>query len=238
MDRDETVMAGIAPAIVRQAARLACTAIYDPVDERAFARLHRIGESVCGLALQGDLCYLAMQGTELQEVEGDRKLHFSLQGWAADFHCSPIVHPVLGQLHSGFHQNLPALLPLLMAELPAGARVVVTGHSKGAGEAALLGALLKLAGVDVVAAVLFACPRPGFRQLADWLAANVPGVSFRNAPARAEAFGDPVAMVPPDPFVAPYPLTYVDVAPPGMERLMSVEWHQAALYIAGVDALR
>jgi hypothetical protein len=142
---------------------------------------------------------------------------------------------VLGQLHSGFHQNLPALAPRLKAELAPAARVVVTGHSKGAGESALLGALLKLEGVDVVGLVLFACPHPGHRQLADWLADHVPGVSFRNAPTGAEVFGDPVAMVPFAPYVAPYPLSHVDRAPSGLERIMSLEWRRAALYIEALE---
>ncbi len=231
-------MAGVDRAIVKQAARLACAAIYDPVDEKAFTRIHRIGESVCGVALHDDICYVAMQGTELEEGESDRALHFSLRGWIADFDCVAVHHPVLGHLHGGFHQNLPSLLPLLMAELPPGARVVVTGHSKGAGEAALLGALLKLEGVDVAGMVLFACPRPGYQQLADWLADHVPGVSFRNAPAGAEAFGDPVAMVPFNPYVAPYPLFHIDQAPAGLERVMSLEWHRAALYIEALEALK
>jgi hypothetical protein len=144
---------------------------------------------------------------------------------------------VLGNLHAGFHQNLPALIKQVTPDIPAGARIIVTGHSKGAGEAAQLGALLKLAGYDVVGLVLFACPRPGYQRLAEWLAVNIPGVSFRNAPAGLEAFGDPVPLVPLEPYVPPYPLTYIDRPPTGLERVMSVEWHQGALYIQGIGVL-
>ena len=56
------------------------------------------------------------------------------QGWAADFDCAPIYHPVLGNLHSGFYQNLPDLVKLLLVDLPAGARVVVSG-GRGMGSA-------------------------------------------------------------------------------------------------------
>lgn len=224
-------------SLIKTAAQLACDDIYDPINSHVFGKLYRVGESVCGTTRVGNVVYVVMQGTELEEQEGDGALHFSLQGWAADFDCAPIYHPVLGNLHSGFYQNLPALVKLLLADLPAGAHVIVTGHSKGAGEGALLGALLKLAGVNVVGEILFACPRPGYQRLAEWLAANVPGVSFRNAPGGLEAFGDPVPLVPLSPYVAPYPLTYVDRAPTGLERVMSVQWHQGPLYIQGVNAL-
>ncbi len=224
-------------ATVKAAAQLACDDIYDPVNPHAFGKLYRVGESVCGTTQFGGVLYVVMQGTELEQGADDGQLHFSLQGWAADFDCSPLYHPQLGAVHSGFFQNLPALVKQLMPDIASGARVVVTGHSKGAGEAALLGALLKLAGIDVIGLALFACPHPGYRRFAAWLGENIPGVSLRNAPAGLEMFGDPVPLVPIDPYVAPYPLTYVDCAPEGFERVMSVEWHSGALYIRGVDAL-
>jgi hypothetical protein len=225
-------------AVIKTAAQLACDDIYDPVNPHAFGKLYRVGESVCGTARIGDVFYVVMQGTELERQEGDGELHFSLQGWAADFDCAPIYHPVLGNLHSGFYQNLPALVKLLLVDLPPGARVIVTGHSKGAGEGALLGALLKLAGVNVIGEILFACPHPGYQRFADWLAANIPGVSFRNAPAGLEAFGDPVPLVPPSPMVGVYlPYCYVDRTPAGLERVMSVRWHMGPLYIQGINAL-
>jgi hypothetical protein len=224
-------------AIIKAAAQLACDDIYDPVNPHAFGKLYRVGESVCGTTQFGGVQYIVMQGTELEQQEGDGQLHFSLQGWAADFNCSPLYHPQLGAVHAGFFQNLPALVKQLLPDLVPGARVVVTGHSKGAGEAALLGALLKLAGVDVIGLALLACPNPGYQRCADWLAENIPGVSFRNAPAGLEMFGDPVPLVPVDPYVAAYPFTYVDCAPAGLERAMSVAWHAGPLYIRGVDAL-
>jgi len=223
---------------IKTAVQLACDDIYDPITPNVFSKIYRIGESVCGIVARGGLVYIVMQGTELEETEGDAPPHFSLAGWEADFDCLvPFYHPVLGNLHAGFYQNLPALLKLLVLDIPVGARIVVTGHSKGAGEAGLLGALLKMAGFDVIGLALFACPHPGYQRFADWLAANIPGVSFRNAPASLEPFGDPVPMVPLEPYVAPYPLTYIDRAPTGLERVMSVQWHQGPLYLQGVNAL-
>lgn len=230
-------MQSIDLAVIKAAAQLACDAIYDLITPNVFDKVYRVGETVCGRSMvAGDVC-LAMQGTELEEQEGDGKLHFSLQGWAADFDClTPFYHPVLGNLHAGFYQNLPALIKLLQADLAPGSRVIVTGHSKGAGEGAILAALLKLAGFDVVA-VLFACPRPGYQRFATWLRGNVPGVSYRNAPAGLEALGDPVPLVPPGPFVVPYELAYIDVAPEGFERMLNVQWHRGPLYIQGINML-
>lgn len=224
-------------ATIRCAARLACSAIYDPVTPDSFGKLYRVGESVCGTARIGERFCIVMQGTELEEAESDGRLRFSLQGWAADFDCAPFRHPDLGAVHGGFHRNLPALIEQLAPDIPAGARVVVTGHSKGAGEAALLGALLKLSGFDVAGLILFACPNPGYRRFAQWLAANLPGISYRNAPLGLEAFGDPVPLVPPEPYVPAYAYAYIDQAPDGVERLTGVEWHRGELYVRGVAAM-
>lgn len=228
-------------AVIETAARLACDDIYDPVTPQVFGRLYRIGESVCGTVQLGDVLYVVMQGTELEEQEGDGRLHFSLQGWVADFDCAPLSypeHPELGMLHGGFHRNLPALMDSLVPDIPAGARVIVTGHSKGAGEGVLLGALLKLKGIDVAGVILFACPHPGYREFSLWAQRNLPGVSYRNAPQGLEMFGDPVPLVPFAPYVAAYPFTYVDAPPAGWERAMSVAWHGGALYASGVAAGR
>jgi hypothetical protein len=224
-------------AVVKTAAQLACDDIYDPVNPHAFGKLYRVGESVCGTARIGDVFYVVMQGTELERQEGDGRLHFSLQGWAADFDCAPFSHPELGTLHSGFYRNLPALTAQLASAIPPDARVIVTGHSKGAGEGALLGALLKLAGIDVAGVVLFACPHPGYADFAQWAARNLPGVSYRNAPAGLEAFGDPVPLVPPSPYAAVYPPVAIDCPPPGLERALDAAWHSGALYLRGIGAL-
>lgn len=224
--------------IIKASAQLACDDIYDPVTPGVFGKVYRVGESVCGTVVIGNAFVITMQGTELEEVSGDGASHFSLAGWGADFDCLvPFVHPVLGPLHAGFYEDLPALIEQLKPDIPAGARVYVIGHSKGAGQAPQLGALLKLAGVNVVGHVLFAPPHAGYQQFADWLAKNIPGVAYRNAPQRLEAFGDPVPLVPPSPYVPSYPLTYVDAPPAGLERMLSVQWHKGALYIQGVNAI-
>jgi len=213
-------------AIIKQAAQLACKDIYDPVDDGVFDKVYRVGETTCGTKRVGNLVYVVNQGTE------------NRAGWIADFDLYPYDHPILGDLHTGFYKNLPELAKQLLADLPVGAQVVVTGHSKGAGEASIFGPLLKLSGVNVSAMVLFACPHAGCQMLADWIAKNIPAaVSYRNAPTGDEFFGDPVPMVPSLPYVAPVPLTYVDQPPGGLLDAVDVEWHLGKLYLAAAPAM-
>jgi len=143
----------------------------------------------------------------------------------------------LGGLHSGFYENLPELVRQLMADITPCVQVIVTGHSKGAGEGAQLAALLRLAGANVANAILFACPRAGQQKLTNWLRSNIHGISFRNSPSPDSLRGDPVPMVPLPPYSAPYPLTHICAPPAGLLRVLSVEWHMGALYIAGTKTL-
>src|ERR1700757_132385 len=142
--------------MIAQAAQLACHDIYDPVTPHVFDKIYRIDETVCGTAMIGGQFYVVNQGTE------------TLSGWEADGEIEPINHPVLGKLHTGFYRNIPVLVSQLIVDVPKSVPIILTGHSKGAAEATLLGACLKLAGMNVVQLILFACPRPGYQRLADW----------------------------------------------------------------------
>ena len=202
----------------QMAAQLACLDIYDPITPGVFHQVIRVGETVCGTTLIDGTFYIVNQGTETAE------------GWEADFDAEPIAHPVLGQLHSGFDKNLPALMVQLLATIPLNAPVIVTGHSKGAAEGAILAARLTLACVHVTRCILFACPNAGFAPFANWLNLHVPGVSYRNAPSSLSFFGDPVPLVPTSPYVPPYPHTKITEIPDGLDRLISVMWHEGKYY--------
>ena len=212
-------------SILATAAQLALDKIYDPISPSVFGQIYRIGETTCGTALIEGFFYITCQGTE------------NMAGWKADFDCDPVAHPVLGNLHSGFDKNLPALVSHLLRDIPLGAQVVVTGHSKGAGEGSILAARLKLAGIAVVRSELFACPNAGCQKFADWLKVNIPGTSYRNAPKSLLCAGDPVPLVPPSPFIPPYPHTPIDNPPPFPKSLIGIEWHMADLYLAGINHL-
>ena len=115
--------------------------------------------------------------------------------------------------------------------------MVVIGHSKGAGEGVQNAALLKLAGLNVMKPILFACPCAGYQEFTDWLEKNLPGgISFRNASKLAPALGDPVPMIPIFPYVPPYPHAMVQKFPKWFKAVFSVEWHMGDLYEAGAIA--
>ena len=197
------------------AARLACVDIYDPITEGIFDAVFRVNETVCGVKRTMESIYVVMQGTE------------NAPGWEADFDAVPHYDPVLGMLHSGFYKNLPALIQVLTPRLTAPPLpVAVCGHSKGAAEGSILAAMLSMRGYRVSAA-LFACPNAGGEVLADYLAAHVPGESYRN---RGSIFGDPVPLVPTSPYVPPYDRIVVCQPPPGLKRFVNLEWHRGPLY--------
>lgn len=214
---------------VYQAAQLACIDIYDPVATDVFDKIYRINETVCGTKLIDNRLHVVMQGTE------------SLPGWMADGDILPVVHPVLGHMHSGFWRNIPELLKELVPDIDVikqalpGLEIQVEGHSKGAGEGAQVAGALHVAGYNVVQVYLFACPSPGFHDFAAYLQANIPGLSYRNAPIEFPDFGDPVPLMPIVPYIGPYPHTGFDIAPPGFERMLDVEWHRGRYYLSGAQ---
>lgn len=216
---------------VTEAAQQACLDIYDPVDPSKFDKVYRVGETTCGRLLTGKRLRITLQGTE------------NVPGWVADADILPYRHAVLGTLHSGFWQNIPALLARLTPDIDVLRQAVpdleieVTGHSKGAGEGAQLAGALHAAAYNVVQVYLFACPNAGFQSFANYMQSNIPGVSYRNAPHGIEIFGDPVPMVPEPPYEPPYAHTYVCEAPPGFERLLNVAWHKGYLYVKATALL-
>lgn len=199
-------------------ARLACTDIYDPITPGAFTKIYRVGDTVCGTVTIAGIFYIVLQGTE------------NWAGWIADAEVELVSDPALGRLHGGFHKNLPALMALLVPELPMRGPVVVTGHSKGAGEAIQLAALLHGKHTWVDRVVLFACPNAGDHQFATWVGENLDAVSYRNAPKYLPFMGDPVPLVPVEPYVPPVKHTCIYSPPAGWKYLIGAEWHMADLY--------
>jgi hypothetical protein len=219
---------------IARAAQLACVDIYPPLEpENApippelFDKVIAVGETVCGLKFVNGVLYIVQQGTRTRP------------GWMADADIIPFPHTVIGHVHRGFYQNLPALITVLVPEiaaravgLPGGAfslPLQVTGHSKGAGEGGILAALLHSMGYNVLPPLLFACPNNGFPDHAMYMRTQLPdGMSFRNC----DDFdiGDPVPVVPIFPYCPPYPRTHWDNPPPGWDRIALEDWHHGPLY--------
>src|ERR1700677_1039836 len=209
---------------IATAVQLACVDIYAPINQSAFEHIFQIGETVCGAVIIDGNFYIVNQGTS------------NIPGWVADFDIEMIHHPVLGGFHAGFNLDADALLGVLLPLIPNGMPVYISGHSKGAGEAAILSAKLKLSGVNVVRNNLFACPNAGDQYFSNWLNKNIPGISFRNEPTEEilEWAGDPVPLVPVEPFVPPYVHTAINCDPDSEKRYIAVEWHNSSLYLSGV----
>ena len=200
--------------------------IYDPIPPNVFNAIFRIGETTCGTVLLDDVFYIVCQGTE------------NIAGWKADFDVMPTKHPILGNLHGGFYKNLDELVKQLLPTIPPNTKVVVTGHSKGAGEGSILAALLHLKGIDIESLALFACPNSGDERFSLWLSKNIKGISYRNTLIYASFLGDPVPLDPPSPYVRPYPHTVITAPPSGLSKLVNLEWHKGSLYEQGVQAIK
>jgi hypothetical protein len=212
--------------VIAKAAQLACVDIYDEITPGIFNKIYRVGETTCGTVFDGDTVYIDFQGTE------------NRAGWLADADILPFNHPELGPLHTGFYQNLPELLRQLSLDINKRIKIIITGHSKGAGEGSIAGPMLKLMGFNIIQLILFACPNSGHKQLADWVARNIRGsLSFRNAPRYFPILGDPVPCVPLDPFYPPVPHTAVCKSPSGFLFLVSAEWHMGGLYRDAIKTL-
>jgi hypothetical protein len=146
--------------------------------------------------------------------------------------ANPFVHDRLGPVHPGFLLGMEHawkdIRPLLKNPL------VVTGHSLGAGRAAILCGLAIADGVVPVKRVCFGEPKPGFRELATLLE-ETPGVSYRNGGGFAhDLVTDVPFSFPPEEYIHPTPLTYITNPPvPGHEWGIFA-WHSMALYRGGV----
>jgi hypothetical protein len=200
------------------AAKLACYDIYSPITNDVFNNIITVGDTVCGVSIQVNVCYIVNQGTE------------NLKGWESDFNVKPISHPVLGNLHSGFYSNLPQVVDKLLPLIPKDMMVFCCGHSKGAAEASILSALLLLEGVNVVQNYLFACPNAGYKQLSDWLKENIRGTSYKNSSVYIPFLSDPIPNVPLSPYSPPYPHTIITEYPEGLKFLLPSNWHSSKLY--------
>jgi len=120
----------------------------------------------------------------IQQVDGINIVVFrgsvTFVDWVRDLMAlaNPFHHDDLGPVHPGFLSGIRTVQRELRTIAPDGP-VIVTGHSLGAGRAAVLAGMLTLEGRTPVARVVFGEPVPGFRPLAE-LTASVPTRSYCN----------------------------------------------------------
>lgn len=174
-----------------------------------------------GLARFGDVDVVVLRGSV---TVGD---------WLRDFVAvaDPFTHDKLGPVHPGFALGMEKMCgEVLRLAQP---KVIVTGHSLGAGRACILSALMKLAGCPPLRRVCFGEPLPGFAPLAALLA-DIPTASYRNGSASAHEH-DLITDIPfafgLEQYVHPIALTDVYSQPAADDPWGSIRWHHAPLYV-------
>lgn len=148
-----------------------------------------------------------------------------LDTWAT----SPVEHPALGPLHSGFYEGMEETWRKIRAR--GSAQLILGGHSLGAARANILAGLARLDGVPVLRKVLFGEPKSGFPRLAGVTSA-IPGATYRNGNG---IFHDAVTDVPYYLPLLPYShdreLTRVKADPPEAHEWGFFTWHSISLYV-------
>jgi hypothetical protein len=151
----------------------------------------------------------------------------SFEDWVRDFRAAPI-HTCIGHVHDGFHAGMEhawADVRLLLKQ-PA----VITGHSLGAGRAAILTGMMVKDGVPPIARIVFGEPKPGFADLAE-LIKGVPGKCFRNGDGtHHDLVTDVPFTFPPLEYVHPSPIIPVCAPPAANDRWGAFSYHHIQLY--------
>jgi hypothetical protein len=153
--------------------------------------------------------------------------------WLDDLDTIPIVDPILGSVHKGFFLGASGMWPQVDKVLQA--KVIVVGHSLGAGHASIYaGHMVAALHKMPVRVVLFGSPRPGFQKLSDILA-PVTINSYKN---RSDPVTDVPLYIEPDfLYVEPRPFIALDVAPPFQDSWGLFSDHHMQLYHTALQGL-
>jgi lipase (class 3) len=156
----------------------------------------------------------------------------TFQDWVRDFRAAPILTRI-GHVHDGFHAGMEHAWAdaRVLLKRPA----IITGHSLGAARAAIMTGLMVKDRVPPTARVVFGEPKPGFRDLADLIAA-VPGRSYRNGDGTHHDLVTDVPFFdfPPFEYVHPTPIIPVCAPPRANDRWGVFSYHHIELYQAAV----
>jgi hypothetical protein len=161
----------------------------------------------------------------------------TFEDWRRDFDpwADPFGHSQIGPVHPGFLLGLGQVLDEYREK--ASGKLLVAGHSLGAGRASILCGLAIVAGIVPVGRIVFGEPRPGFQKLADLLASIKESRSYRNG-----KFGtfehDFVTDVPYRigllQYVHPTPLIDVSALPPPDDQWGIFAYHHMQLYAQAI----
>lgn len=155
----------------------------------------------------------------------------TIEDWLRDFRtvADPLITGPLGAVHPGFHEGMEEtrdkVLPLLSG------RVIVIGHSLGAGRAAILSGLLITAGVTPLSRVVWGEPKPGFAKLATVLSAIPQQTAYRNGDSHGHDYVCDVPFtLPLQPYIHPVALTDVCQHPLPNDQWGIFSYHHMQLY--------
>jgi hypothetical protein len=160
----------------------------------------------------------------------------TFEDWRRDLDvwANPFGHSKIGPVHPGFLLGLDQVLhEYQQYRRTAGRKLLVAGHSLGAGRASIFCGLAIVAGIVPVGRIVFGEPRPGFKRLADLVSSIKESRSYRNG-----KFGtfdhDVVTDVPvrigPLQYVHPTSLIDVSAPPPPSDEWGIFSYHHMALY--------
>jgi hypothetical protein len=122
------------------------------------------------------VCLSEVDGFQVVAFRGTEPEH--LADLLHDADALPAWHPQLGRCHAGFLGNVLGVASAIM-DRTEGDGVILTGHSKGAAEAALFCGLLVAACRPPVSMSTFGMPRPAFLTL-QRLIGGIPGTDYRH----------------------------------------------------------
>src|ERR1700694_1760505 len=155
----------------------------------------------------------------------------TFEDWIRDFRAAPIFTRI-GHVHRGFHTGMEHAGADIRLRLKQPA--IITGHSLGAGRAAIMTGLMVKDGVPPIARVVFGEATPGFQDLADRVA-TVPGRSYRNGDGvHHDLVCDVPFSFPPLEYVRPTPIIPVCAPPAANDRYGAFCWHHMQLYQVAV----
>jgi len=121
----------------------------------------------CDIASIGDTTVVAFRGTRPDHIDD----------WFADLSFDLIESQSgPGRIHRGFAQSLETVYPEIVRDLDwrDPRRILVTGHSKGGGEAVQCAGRLQYINGREITLTTFGCPRATDRKAARWLHEHIP----------------------------------------------------------------
>lgn len=159
------------------------------------------------------------------------------EDWIRDFVAlaSPFEHQKFGEVHPGFLIGMDDATDAMFAMWNKKARIVIAGHSLGAGRASIAAAEFLQRGVpaNLIRTVTFGQPKPGMQFFADYIS-GVTQTSYRNTFGGSHDIVTSLALTLPGQwYVHPKPLIDVSQAPANSD-VTCTALHHMPLYAAAL----